>query len=130
MRAMRKYDPLDLVHLNSLADHVSKVATSKGFHDPDMEAQGFSRYVSNLHGEVSELWEACRKGNLHEPCDKAEEMRGFGLEPLTCLEEELADIIIRALDVAGFHGVDVGKAVAVKDAFNQTRSHRHGGKLA
>lgn len=130
MPQCRQYQPLDLVILNTLADHILKIHTAKGFHDSELEAQGVGRYTSNLHEEVSEIWTAYRKGLLNEPCDKANEMKALGLEPLTYFEEELADVIIRALDMAGFYGVDIGKAVAVKDAFNQTRSFRHGGKQA
>ena len=116
--------------LNRLRDHVHEVASNKGFHDPDMEVQGMARYVANLHAEASELWEATRAGRLHEPCDKADKMVAVGIAPLTCAEEELADIVIRVLDTAKILGVDIGRAVALKDAYNQTRSHRHGGKSA
>lgn len=113
--------------LNVLADHVWSVSKSKGFKD---EPVPVSTSCANLHGEVSELWEAFRAGKLNEPCDKAEGMRKLGLEPLTCAEEEIADVIIRALDTAKDLGIDAGRAVAVKDFYNQHRPHRNGGKLA
>ena len=116
--------------LNELRDHLYEVAASKGFHDPDQEAMGMARYTSNLHGEVSELWEAYRHGTLDAPCNKAAEMKAAGLPVLTCAEEEVADIFIRCLDTAKKLNVDVAHAVAIKDAFNQTRPHRHGGKAA
>ena len=50
------------------------------------------------------------------------------IEPLTNLEEELADIIIRVLDNAEYLEVDIEKAVISKHAFNHTRKTRHGGK--
>jgi NTP pyrophosphatase (non-canonical NTP hydrolase) len=53
-----------------------------------------------------------------------------GRRPLTCIEEELADIIIRTLDTAQAFGVDIDRAVTAKMAYNATRPHRHGGKLA
>ena len=52
------------------------------------------------------------------------------MEPLTCLEEELADIVIRAFDTAKALGVDIERAVSVKHAFNASRPYRHGGKVA
>jgi NTP pyrophosphatase (non-canonical NTP hydrolase) len=127
---MRKFIAQDLATLNTLRDHVHAVATEKGFHDPDLEAKGMSRYIANLHGEVTELWDAYREDKLNAPCDKAEKMLAVGLPALTCAEEEIADIIIRALDTARAHNVDVAYAVATKDAFNQTRENRHGGKIA
>ena len=88
------------------------------------------RYATNLHGEVSELYEAIQSRTLYQPCDKAKKMEDAGLEPLTCAEEELADVIIRALDTAKAMGIDIGRAVQVKSAFNETRPFRHGGKKA
>lgn len=57
-------------------------------------------------------------------------MAAAGVPVLTCAEEELADIIIRAMDTAKRLGVNIGRAIAVKHAFNATRPHRHGGKAA
>lgn len=109
--------------LNDLAARIHALAKAKGWHDPP---PAFASFCANLHGEVSEAWEAYRAGKLNAPCDKAERMA----EPLTCLEEELADVIIRALDTAAALGVDIDRAVRVKLAYNETRPHRHGGKLA
>lgn len=41
---------------------------------------------------------------------------------------ELADIVIRALDFADLHHIDLGAAIEEKLAYNVTREHRHGGK--
>ena len=89
-----------------------------------------SVYLMNLHSEISELWEAYRENREIKPCDKAEKMAGMGLSPLTCLEEELADIVIRALDTAYSYGIDIDNAIATKMAYNATRGNRYGGKRA
>jgi NTP pyrophosphatase (non-canonical NTP hydrolase) len=86
-------------------------------------------YVANFHGEASELWEAARAGKLHELCDKAEKMREHGIKPMTCLEEEVADMLIRVLDIGNVFGLDIDDIVARKHMFNKTRPYRHGGKL-
>jgi NTP pyrophosphatase (non-canonical NTP hydrolase) len=113
--------------LNELADHVFDTAKTKGFHDDPVP---MSVSAANLHSEVSELWEAFRNNSLNSFCDKAEKMKALGLSPLTNLEEEIADIVIRALDTARENGIDVGNAVRVKDAYNKTRPHKNGGKAA
>jgi len=46
------------------------------------------------------------------------------------LGSELADIIIRVCDTAGAMGLDMEAELRAKMAFNRTRSHKHGGKLA
>lgn len=124
---MNKLEASSISALNALADHVWETAKSKGFHD---EPVPISVSCANLHSEVSEMWESFRVGKLHQPCDKAEKMVALGLPKLTCLEEELADIVIRALDTARENGVDIARAVAAKDAYNQSRPHKNGGKAA
>jgi NTP pyrophosphatase (non-canonical NTP hydrolase) len=113
--------------INGLSDHFWGVAESKGFHDAPVP---MSESVSNLHSEVSELWEAYRSGSLNKPCDKSESMKAVGIEPLSCIEEELADIFIRCLDTARENNVDLSRAIRLKDAYNQKRPRKNGGKLA
>lgn len=123
------YDQLDL-----LSEQVYQNAVAKGFHEAgkhETDVQRLARYTANLHGEVSELWEAARKGHLDAPCDKAATVPFLGgTRPLTCAEEELADIIIRALDTSRALGIRIGECVKAKHEYNQSRPHMHGGKLA
>jgi NTP pyrophosphatase (non-canonical NTP hydrolase) len=112
----------DFYALNRIATHVYDVAAKSGFHESDERPGRFAEFIANIHGEVSELWEAYRRGKLDENCDKPIK--------LTCLEEELADIIIRALDTARTHNVDIAHAVMTKSEYNETRSYKHGGKVA
>jgi NTP pyrophosphatase (non-canonical NTP hydrolase) len=119
---MRTINPTYLVGLSHIANHLYKTAYDSGFHTNDDSNLGrFAEYIANLHGEVSELWEAYRKGKLNEPCDKPID--------LTCAAEELADIIIRALDTARGLNIDIGSAIAIKDEYNQSRPYMHN-KLA
>jgi NTP pyrophosphatase (non-canonical NTP hydrolase) len=46
------------------------------------------------------------------------------------IPSELADVIIRVLDMCGALGIDIAAALADKMAFNETRPYRHGGKLS
>jgi NTP pyrophosphatase (non-canonical NTP hydrolase) len=113
--------------INAVANHVYNVAKISGFHGNDGEIGDlkngrFGEFCSNLHGEVSELWEAYRKGKLHQQCDKPVE--------LSCAEEEISDIIIRCFDTAVTLGIDIGRAIMMKDSYNQTRPYKHGDKRA
>lgn len=109
--------------INKIAEEIFQTAKSKGWH---LEGEDIDFYIAktsaNIHGEISEFWEAHRKDELFKQCDKDCE--------LTCGEEELADIVIRVLDTARKLNIDIGRAIVTKMAFNKTRTHRHGGKKA
>lgn len=111
--------------LSVVAAKVFLIAKEHGFHDGDevgkVSLDRVAKFCANLHGEVSELWEAARKGHLLDKCDKQ--------VSLNCAEEELADIVIRAFDTARTLGLDIGRAMALKSAYNERREHMHG-KLA
>lgn len=125
-RRLRAY-ALDSVKscLNYLAEIVYENAVAKKFHPTTVP-----NMCANLHGEVSELWEAYRNQKLDSACDKTAKMIDAGLPTLDCKSEELADIIIRALDSAKALGVNIGNAVIIKHRFNMTRPEKHGGKVA
>ena len=98
--------------LTEWADKIHQLAWDKGWHSQTEPEDAFvERMCNNLHDEVSELHEAWRGNRLRGACDKADAMRDLVIAPLTCLEEELADIIIRTLDNAKRLGVDIGFAV-------------------
>ena len=70
--------------------------------------------------ELAEAMEAIRGGDT-----ESEKIGGFSK-----VEEELADAVIRILDYAGGHGLDLDGALAAKMRYNESRPYRHGGKLA
>lgn len=114
---------------NEIAEAVHRLAWEKGWHDDEESEDHFvERMCNNFHNEISELHESWRNNKLHEPCDKANKMIELGIEPLTCLEEESADIIIRVLDACMKLGVDIQSAIERKHKYNKTRSLRHGNK--
>jgi NTP pyrophosphatase (non-canonical NTP hydrolase) len=117
------------VSIRVMANLVHELAREKGWyaHNPDDDLF-INTACNNLHDEVSELHEAWRNNALLKPCDKADAMAAAGIVPLNCLEEELADIVIRVFDDATYLGVDIESAIIRKHAFNKTRPHRHGGK--
>jgi NTP pyrophosphatase (non-canonical NTP hydrolase) len=42
------------------------------------------------------------------------------------VEDELADVIIRALDLCGHLGIDIEKHVELKMQYNKSREYKHG----
>jgi len=112
----------DKITINELADKIHTNAVNHGFHDKSLDLF-IAETTANIHGEVSEFWEAYRHGKLNEQCDKP-----CGL---TCQEEELADIVIRALDTMKRLGInDPEKVIMAKHQYNVTRPYKHGGKIA
>jgi len=100
--------------LNELAAELQRLAEEKGFRENIGDPRGkeaVAVYVANFHEEASELWGAARCDRLHKPCDKSEKMRAAGLAPMSCLEEEAADMIIRPLDIGNVFAVDIDRAV-------------------
>jgi NTP pyrophosphatase (non-canonical NTP hydrolase) len=77
-----------------------------------------------VHSEVSEAVEAAREGNvtfgyIFDGSGKPEGM-----------VVELADAVIRILDLCEALHLDLEHALERKHEYNATRPHRHGGKLA
>ncbi|OQA09445.1 MAG: hypothetical protein BWY66_00544 [bacterium ADurb.Bin374] len=71
-----------------------------------------------IHCEVSEAVEGLRHGN--PPSEHIPEF--------SAVEEELADIVIRRMDLAGAKGYRLAEAIIAKHEFNKARPHKHGGK--
>jgi NTP pyrophosphatase (non-canonical NTP hydrolase) len=82
-----------------------------------------------VHSEVSEATEEARVTEPEPGIIGAIRYResdgkpeGFGIE--------LADAVIRIMDLCGALGIDLEEAIRIKHKFNMTRPQRHGGKLA
>lgn len=103
-------------------------AKAHGFHHRESDAKFIESFCNNQHGEVTELYEAYRSGKLHKLCDKAEGMTKLGVKPLTCIQEEVADMVSRAFGICGRFGLDPEEILYAKHVYNVHRPHRHGGK--
>lgn len=75
--------------------------------------------IALIHSEASEAIEALRINDFitTAPSGKPEGLRS-----------ELADIIVRTLDLAAALGFDMELALREKVAYNHTRARKHGGK--
>lgn len=98
-----------------LASEIHQTAIDKGWWD---EPRNDGELLALCHSELSEALEALRNGN------KADDK----IPTHTGAEAELADTIIRVLDMSNARGWDIAGAVVAKMAMNKTRSRRHGGK--
>ena len=103
-------------YINSLAYAVHATATLKGWWDKD---RGIAEMIALCHSELSEALEACRKPQM----ELSEHIPKF-----TALEEEIADTIIRLLDMGYSQQCQIGEAIIAKMKYNLGRAHKHGGK--
>jgi len=111
---------------------IREVNIAKGFRVPSggPGANTFGDYVALLHSEVSEALEAYRSHRLNDATGPA-----LCAGPPSCPEHrakpegvgsELADVLIRLLDMADVFGIDLAAEYHRKLAYNRTRSYRHG----
>lgn len=111
--------------LTEMASEVAELNKEKGWRDGN---RTFGEYVALLHSEVSESLEAYRDYGLDDatagwaPVPQAVRPKPEGVG------SELADVLIRLLDMSEAFGFDLEVEYRRKMAYNLTRSYRHGGK--
>ncbi len=105
--------------INQLARNINCWAVEKGFYPPGEEFN-FPEKLMLIVSELSECMEAHRRQIADVPI--ADEH----LARYSAIEVELADTVIRILDLCGASGFNIGGALIEKMAFNCKRAHKHG----
>lgn len=100
------------------------LAVEKGWHEHE---RAVPEYIALCHSELSEALEAYRE--LPEGADITAITFGENGKP-EGVGVELADAIIRIIDMAAALGIDIASAILAKHEFNCTREYRHGGRRA
>ena|SRR5690242_6968795 len=106
--------------IRRLQEEVHECAVEKGWWRDG--ARNFGELIALAHSELSEALEEYRNGHaMNEIYFLNGKPEGVGIE--------LADCIIRILDTAEVHGIDLEEVIRLKIDYNKTRPDRHGGKL-
>lgn len=128
------------MNMNEMRDEAHSNSKNKGWWDTDLPFN-IPEKLALIHSEVSEALEEYRlHGNSEKLChflyeaggglhDTMESPEGKLRKPVG-FGSEIADIIIRCGDLAGKLGLNLDRLVEEKMAYNRTRSHRHGNKVA
>ena len=103
------------IEFDAVAQEVNHIAIEKGWWEGERNE---GELIALMHSELSEALEAIRNGN--PPDDKIPEFTG--------VEAELADVIIRIMDMSAAKGYRVGDAIVAKINYNKNRPYKHGGK--
>jgi NTP pyrophosphatase (non-canonical NTP hydrolase) len=104
---------------------VNKTNQVKGFNEPDSRAtteeQQHARFglkIALIGSELSEALEAVRKDIKQDS----------HIPEFTGVEAELADAVIRIMNLAADTGARLAEAIVAKAAYNASRPYKHGGK--
>lgn len=109
------------MYLKELSKRIDEINTANGWKDEEVSELV---QLALIHTEVSEGVEEVRKPD-YEPTRIYYEP---GKSKPEGLPIELADTIIRCLDMATCHNIDIENAINLKLAYNAQRGYRHGGK--
>lgn len=132
------------MNINELAKEVHENAVKHGRWE---KPPTLPEALCLIHAELSEALEEYRDGNplvygtcalaaedcrFYEICDNVGHPDAKGEKEGSCKPEgiavELADVILRTLDLMAALGVDVDAVVMAKHRYNLGREYRHGGK--
>lgn len=115
--------------MRRLQTDIHQLALDKGWwdllYDATCEGDGLRRRsivesLALITCEVAEAVECVRDRQLETTVREDGKLEG--------LPSELADVVIRAFDLAGNLGIDLGDVILRKHEYNKSRPYRHGGK--
>jgi NTP pyrophosphatase (non-canonical NTP hydrolase) len=116
------------IELNGMAAVIHNETVLKGFWDNTREMGTLLMLVVS---ELSEALEADRKGKHVQVTDEVKDITDnlwFEAYIKDTFEDEMADVIIRILDICAVYNIDIEWHIKRKFAYNQHREKMHGKK--
>jgi hypothetical protein len=105
-------------------EEIHKNAKEKGWHDgPKRKPLEFHMLMVS---EIAEASEEVRNGKA--PFYKKGRIEDYGNSKPEGEAVELADCVIRIMDLFEYRGWDLEEIMTIKHDYNKTRPYRHGGK--
>lgn len=118
--------------MNKLAEKIHQMNVKKGFYDE--QNRNIGELLCLIHAEISEALEAVREDKFSKVnpvhllnIDNNDDFKNKFLETTKdTFEDEIADSLIRLLDLCGYKKINISAHIEAKLRYNSTRPIRHG----
>ena len=122
--------------INELAKEIHEINVKNGFYEDE---KNIGEMIALIHSEVSEALESDRNNKFtpnncllnyeYSENSSDENFTAYFIGNIKdTFEDELADIMIRVMDLATFKGIDLEGHIKAKMRYNSLRPYKHGKK--